>query len=191
MSREKPVSADEKDVAIHYIQTFSDTAREPFLILNQKLKVAFANASFYKHFQVTKEETEGKLVYELGNGQWNIPELKKLLEEILPEKQTFNDFQVSHLFPDIGMKIMLLNARQIIPTMYILLAIEDVTLIRKIETKLADYTKALEGSETVKKAELMFRIDELSEMNKLFVGREVKMIELKKEIKNLKGEKGV
>jgi len=84
---------------------------------------------------------------------------------------------------------MLLNARKLDTTEQILLAFEDITYKKMIETKLADYTKALEGSETAKKAELMFRIDELSAMNKIMVGRELKMVELKKEIKELKKEK--
>jgi len=77
----------DKEVAYHYIKTFSDTAREPFLILDENLVVIGANESFYRNFSVTKDNTEHKLVYELGNGQWNIPELRELLEKILPEKK--------------------------------------------------------------------------------------------------------
>jgi|GEM_PF-4719063 len=84
---------------------------------------------------------------------------------------------------------MLLNARKIDTTRQILLAIEDITYIRMVETKLADYTKALEGGGVVNKAELMFRIDELNKLNKVFIEREHRMIELKEEIKELKKEK--
>lgn len=172
----------DKETALHYIKTFSDTAREPFLILDSHLRVIGANTSFYKNFQVTKERTENQLIYDLGNGQWNIPELRKLLGEILPEKKAFNDYEVSHEFPDIGLKIMLLNARRLDTTNQILLAIEDITLKREIEKKLAAYTKNLEEGVTEKTAELKARVDELSKLNNTMVGRELKMVELKKEI---------
>ena len=74
-------------------------------------------------FKLQKKETENSLIYDLGNGQWNIPELKTLLENILPEKKVFNDFEVTHEFPNIGLKVMLLNARQLDSTKQILLAI--------------------------------------------------------------------
>lgn len=182
---------NDKEVALHYIKTFSDTAREPFLILHPDLTIIGANASFYKNFQVTKEETENKLVFDLGNRQWDIPELRKLLENILPDKKVFNDFEVSHEFPKIGLKIMLLNARQLDDTKQILLAIEDITLKRAIETKMADYTKSLEEGIAVKTEELRVRIDELEKLNKIMLGREVKMAELKKEITELKEQQKV
>lgn len=184
---------EEKDleIAMHYLKTFSDTAREPFLVLRKDLRVLGANESFYSNFKVTKSETEERLVYELGDGQWNIPELKILLEGILPEKKVFNDFEVSHKFPKIGKKIILLNARQLDDTKLILLAIEDITLKRAIETKLATYIKDLEESVTlnvIKTRELEARVKELAELNKIMVGRELKMIEMKKELKELKSK---
>ncbi|MGD0576667.1 MAG: PAS domain-containing protein [Candidatus Staskawiczbacteria bacterium] len=172
----------DREVALHYLKTFSDTAREPFLILDADLRVVGANESFYKNFQVEKEETEGRLVYDLGNEQWNIPKLKELLEKILPTTNPFNDFEVSHEFPKIGLKIMLLNARQLDNTKQILLAIEDITARRAAEIKLANYTKELEKAVGEKTIELKARIDELEQMNKLMVGRELKMTELKEEI---------
>jgi len=182
---------EDKEVAWHYLKTFSDTAREPFLILNPDLRVVGANASFYKNFRVSKEETENKLIYDLGNGQWDIPELKKLLENILPDHNPFNDFEVSHEFPTIGLKIMLLNARQLDSTKQILLAIEDITLKRAVEIKLANYTKELEKSVAEKTGELKIRISELEEINRLMIGREVKMAELKEEIAELKKQKSI
>jgi len=180
---------NENEVALHYIKTFSDTAREPFLILNSELRVVGANESFYKNFKVSKEETDNSLIYNLGNGQWNIPELKKLLEDILPDKKVFNDFEVSHEFPKIGSRIMLLNARQLDDTKQILLAIEDITLKREIEKKLANYTKELEKGVAEKTLELNVRIEELSRLNDVMFGRELKMAELKKEISELKKAK--
>ena len=185
----KETNKEEWEIANHYIKTFSDTAREPFLILDPDFKVVGANASFYNNFNVTKEETDNKLIYELGNGQWNIPELKDLLENILPAKEVFNDFEVTHEFPKIGVRIMLLNARQLDSTRQILLAIEDITLKRSIEIKLANYTKELEVAVAEKTKDLEVRVDELTRLTNVMVGRELKMIELKKEIVELKKEK--
>jgi chemotaxis protein methyltransferase CheR len=176
----------DQEVALHYIKTFADTAREPFLILTPELRVVGASPSFYKNFDVTKEQTAGQLVYDLGNGQWNIPELRELLENILPKKKVFNDFEVSHEFPKIGLKIMLLNARQLDETQQILLAIEDITLKRAMELKLAHYTASLEQGIAEKTAELKVRIEELSRLNDMMIGRELKMIELKEENATLK-----
>jgi nitrogen-specific signal transduction histidine kinase len=176
----------DSSIALHYIKTFSDTAREPFLILNADLRVVGANKSFYKNFRVSKEQTGNRHIYELGNGQWNIPELRTLLERILPKKFIFNDFEVTHRFPKIGLKIMLLNARRLDTTGLILLAIEDITLKRAVETRLANYTKNLEKGINERTSELKIRVDELIRLNKLMIGRELKMVELKKEIFGLK-----
>jgi two-component system CheB/CheR fusion protein len=108
-----------------------DTVREPLVILNPELQVVFANRSFYSTFRTVPEETVGQRIYDIGNRQWNIPELRRLLEEILPEESTFRNFEVIHEFPGIGTRRMLLNARKLTPARgeeeLILLAIEDVT----------------------------------------------------------------
>lgn len=108
-----------------------DTVREPMLVLSADLRVKKANRSFCRKFRVTPAETVDQLVYELGNGQWDIPGLRKLLEEVLPRDATFDDYEVEHTFPDIGRKYMLLNARRIYrqdnDSEFILLAIEDMT----------------------------------------------------------------
>ena len=107
------------------------TVREPLIVLDANFKVINANPSFYQNFRVTPEQTENHVLYELGNGQWDIPELRRLLEEILPQNSVFNDFAVEHEFPSIGRKKMLLNARKIVQQepndQLILLAIEDTT----------------------------------------------------------------
>ncbi len=147
-----------------YIKTVVDVVREPILILDKDLKVMAANDSFYRTFQVDLKDTEGQIIYELGNGQWNIPALKKLLEDILPKNTFFKGFEVDHEFPFIGKKIMILNAREIhfkedpsaglFPPI-ILLAMEDVTDMmmvaetlaghaNQIETKLISQTQKLE-----------------------------------------------
>ena len=117
-----------------------DTIREPLIALDQDLKVVFASRSFYEFFKAKPEDTVGQLIYDLGNRQWDIPRLRELLEDILPKKATFDNYEVEHDFADIGRRIMLLNARQIQRALgkerIILLAIEDITERRKIERTL-------------------------------------------------------
>ena len=131
-----------------YIKTVVDVVREPVLILDKNLCVMAANESFYRTFQVEAKDTEKKVVYELGNGQWNIPALRKLLEDILPKNTFFKGFEVIHEFPVIGRKVMILNARQIHPKEdtpaklfppIILLAMEDVTEMMVVAETLAGH----------------------------------------------------
>ena len=177
-------------VAWTYIRTVVDTLREPFLILDENLKIMSANKMFYAIFQVTPEETEQKLVYDIGNGQWNIPQLKTLLEDILPKNSYFEDFKVEHDFPKIGYRIMMLNARRVYtvgeekPIM--LLAMEDVTKQIQLEDQLKEYTKKLALEVANRTAELEARVKELERMNEDMVGREMKMIDLKAEVEKLK-----
>jgi PAS domain S-box-containing protein len=115
-----------------YAEDILATVREPLLVLDQELRVQRANHSFYRSFGVTEAETVNRLVYELGNGQWNIPRLRELLENVLPQNHVFDDFEVEHDFPVIGPKSMLLNARRVRQSDgaqdgLILLAIEDIT----------------------------------------------------------------
>lgn len=121
-----------------YAQDIVETVREPLIVLDDNLRVVSANKSFYHTFSVSEEETHGKLIYELGNGQWNIPELKTLLNEIIPQKKQFTDYEVKHTFEQIGQKIMLLNARKIDSVKLILLAIEDITERKKGEKALQE-----------------------------------------------------
>ena len=114
-----------------YAEGIVRTVREPLLMLNDDLRVVSANPSFYRTFEVTSQEIEGQLLYDLGNRQWDIPALRQLLEEILPKNTQVEDFLVEHEFPRIGRKRMLLNARRIEREkghkQLILLAIEDAT----------------------------------------------------------------
>jgi two-component system CheB/CheR fusion protein len=114
-----------------FTENIIETVREPLIVLDKELRVMFANGSFYKTFRVKPKNTEKKLIYELGNGQWDIVKLRQLLEDILPKKTEFKDFEIVHDFSDIGRKRMLLNARRILQsgkeTETILLVIEDVT----------------------------------------------------------------
>ncbi|HUD09674.1 MAG TPA: PAS domain-containing protein [Patescibacteria group bacterium] len=179
-------NGESKKLALHYMQTLVDIARESFLILDSDLRVISANPTFYQNFQVEPAQTEGKLLYELGNGQWNIPELKKLLEEILPGKKVVKDYKVEHVFETIGEKTMLLNAKQVDTVQLIILAIEDVTVRKALEDKLSQYTKRLEIKVAEQTVNLANRVEDLERTNKTMVGRELKMVELKKEIEELK-----
>lgn len=118
-----------------------DTVREPLLVLDINLRVQKASAPFYQHFGATPEETLDRLVYDLGNGQWDIPELHALLEEVLPKDQVFNDFEVRHPFEAIGERTILLNGRRIDHLQMILLAMEDVTERKGTEQLLVDHAK--------------------------------------------------
>jgi chemotaxis protein methyltransferase CheR len=188
------IDADEVwKVAWTYIRTVVDTLREPFLILDGKLRIISANNVFYSIFQVTENETEKKLVYDLGNGQWDIPKLKILLEDILPKNTHFEDFKVEYDFPRIGHKIMMLNARKIYSPgekePMILLAMEDITQQKLLEYQLREYAKGLNIEVAKRTAELEVQVKELERMNKIMIGREMKMIQLKKEIEKLKKNK--
>ncbi|MGH2576843.1 MAG: PAS domain-containing protein, partial [Actinomycetota bacterium] len=123
-----------------YAQAIVQTVREPLIILDGELRVVTANAAFYRTFAVLPGETEGHSIYELGDEQWDIPALRRLLEEVLPREQAFEGFEVQHHFPQIGQKTMLLNARGLYranrPSL-ILLAIEDVTGRRQEAEKLS------------------------------------------------------
>jgi len=123
-----------------YAENIVDTVREPLLVLDAGLRVHSANRSFYQIFQVTPQHTEGKPLYELGNGQWDIPALRPLLAEILPQHTSFQDFEVEEDFPGIGRRTMLLSARKLFrvgnSTDSVLLAIEDITERKCAEAQL-------------------------------------------------------
>jgi two-component sensor histidine kinase len=114
-----------------------DTVREPFVVLDGDLRVVAASRSFYRTFTVNPRDVQGKLLYELGDGEWNIPKLRMLLGKILPEQGAMEDCEVEHDFPNIGRRMMLLNARKVFyeegSRANILLGIEDVTCQRFLE----------------------------------------------------------
>jgi PAS domain S-box-containing protein len=126
--------------ALAYSESIVDTVREPLLVLDGTLRVRTASHSFYQTFGFSPEETIGQFVYDLGQGQWNIPALRTLLEEVLPQDKAFRDFEVVHEFSSRGRCVMLLNGRKLWregnPSEGVLLAIEDVTGRKQIEEEL-------------------------------------------------------
>ncbi|MEP6488919.1 ATP-binding protein [Microcoleus vaginatus GB2-A3] len=135
---ELKVSAQQLMEAKNYAETIVETVREPLLVLDLDVRAITANRSFYETFQVMPIHTERCSVFDLGNGQWNIPKLRSLLEEILAGKTEFHNFEVEHDFEHIGHKIMQLNGRKMPPigdTQMILLAIEDITKQKQLETE--------------------------------------------------------
>src|SRR5580700_1649261 len=133
----EPLVEDIQDYALNIV----DTVREPLLILDATLRVRSANRAFYQTFHVCAEETVDQLIYELGNGQWDIPDLRRLLEDIVPKSSVFNDFELEHTFPVIGRRVMLLNARKLQAGRHgelLVLAMEDVTARKRAEEALVE-----------------------------------------------------
>jgi transcriptional regulator with GAF, ATPase, and Fis domain len=168
------------------------SVREPLVVLDSDLKVIKANHSFYRTFRVKPEATEGILIYDLGNRQWDIPKLRELLENILPQNSTFTDFEVEHDFETIGRKIMHLNARRFYresnQTQMILLAIEDVTereyykrhLEELVERRTAEIRVAREQAEKGKQtAEAAFleikKLKDQLEAERAYLQEEIKL----------------
>ena len=118
-------------------QAIMNTLPEPFLVLDDQFHVLAASASFYRTFEVDPAQTVGNVLYALGDGQWDISELRMLLETIIPERAAMDGFEVEHDFPQIGRKTMVLNARQVVyedsADSTILLAIRDITTARTLE----------------------------------------------------------
>src|SRR5438874_3927222 len=135
MMKRKPLVEDIE----MYAQDIVDTVREPLLMLDTALRVRSANRAFYQTFHVSSDETENRLIYELGNGQWDIPDLRTLLEDVVPKSSVFNDFELEHTFPVIGRRVMLLNARKLQAGHHgelLVLAMEDVTPRKRAEEAL-------------------------------------------------------
>ncbi len=154
----------EIQAAREYAENIVETVREPLVVLNSDLKVLTANQSFYDTFKATPEETIGNFIYDLGNRQWDIPKLRVLFEDILPHNTVFNGYEVEHDFQGIGRKIILLNARQIfrkdIGSRIILLAMEDITERKQLETEIQDAREYAENIvETVREPLVVLNSD--------------------------------
>jgi len=181
-----------------------ETVREPLIVLDADLRVLSANSSFYAAFRVLPGETIGRLIYDLGNRQWDIPGLRTLLEDILPENNKFDDYEVDHVFSGVGHKIMLLNARRImhkeIGSQKILLAIEDITDRKRMESELTEYEERFRQLfETAKDGLLLINkqngkianvnpaiVEMLGYSSNELIGKQLQDIGLLKDIKDFK-----
>lgn len=138
-----PTNTYQAEIDRDYAESIVETVREPLVVLDANLRILTANRSFYKIFHVSKKETINKLIYDLGNGQWNHPKLRYVLEDILPQKSFFQDFEIEHEFPVIGKRVVLLNGRKIIQKNenepMILLTIEDITEKKQIDRQKDDF----------------------------------------------------
>lgn len=136
-----------------------DTVREPLIVLDEGLRVLVASRSFYRAFDVTPQETEGRPLYELGNGQWDIPALRERLAEVIPRHTTIEEFEVEDDFPMIGRRTMLLNARKVfyegINSTSLLVAIEDVTERRTLEREKDEFLR--EKDELLRQKDLLLQ----------------------------------
>jgi two-component system CheB/CheR fusion protein len=177
-----------------YSEAIVSTMHEPMLVLGKDLRVKSANKAFYKKFDVTEEQTEGVLLYDLGNKQWNIPALRKLLEEIIPQNSHFYNYEVKHTFLNLGEKIMSLNASRVIQNAHreqlILLVIADITEIRHLilEKELKD--KALLKKEIRERKAEKLRLEqavdqrtrELKEANESLENKNKELLNMNKEL---------
>mgnify|MGYP001954243764 CR=1 FL=1 len=141
--------------ALPLLETFRiaifDTIPDPLIVLDSDLNVLTANEAFYVHFKVSRDETRERSVFDIGNGQWNIPALKDLLEKILPEKSVIHEFEVSHEFPTIGERIFLVNAREIkgglfVPLDLILVTFVDITDRKKWTDSIVELNQRLQAA---------------------------------------------
>lgn len=142
MNQELQIRNEQLAEAQEYGEAVFTTIREGLLIIDKDLRIKTANRSFYKTFGLSEEQVEGRLLYDLDNRQWNIPKLRQLLEDVIPENAQFHGFELRHTFPGIGEKVLLLNARRLIQRIHgqqlILLAIEDITGHKQAERIIAE-----------------------------------------------------
>ena len=133
-----------------FAESVVDSLHESLLILEPDLRVRTANPAFYLQFRVDPGDTVGRSIFELGNGQWDIPQLREALERVLPKTRSFDDFEVDHDFEGIGRRYMLVNARQLDHVQLILLGIRDVTAIKQHEEELRAARQEAERASRIK-----------------------------------------
>ncbi|RYF54383.1 MAG: PAS domain S-box protein, partial [Cytophagaceae bacterium] len=141
INQELQLRNDQLTEAYGYAEAIFDTISEATIVLDRDLSVKSANKAFYSIFKVRQEDTEGKLLYELGNRQWDIPQLRNLLESVIAQNANIQAYEVTHTFPEIGEKVMRLNARKVVQHQRqeaVLLAIEDITDHRRAQQLLEE-----------------------------------------------------
>ena len=157
---------DQLNQARQYSESIVTTIHEPLLVLDKNLRVKSANRAFYKHFQLTEQETEDELLYELGDAQWNISSLRKKLEN----EKKFNDFEITHHFKGLGERTLLLNGNQMLKEnssiQLILLVIEDITEKRKVEISQKEFNEKLETLVSERTKSLKIANTQLEHSNK-------------------------
>lgn len=154
----------ELELTHHYADAIVDQV-SPLLVLDTSLRVVRANESFLRHFKVSQKETEGELIYNLGNGQWDIPELRDVLERVLPDQSVLRRFEVEHDFETLGPRILLLDATQLDHIQNILLSIDDVTEQRRAERNLLEMNQTLERRVAERTAEIQTRVEQLQRVS--------------------------
>lgn len=163
-----------------YAEAIVATIREPLLVLDKNLKIKSANSSYYQSFKVNQEETEGNFIFDVYNKQWDIPALRTLLENILPEKTSFKNFEINLNFQNLGERIMLLNARELRlqngTEKLILLVIEDIT-----ELRVKTIALQLKENELLNK-DISARILEKEKLEKAVVERTAELEKVNKEL---------
>lgn len=131
----------------HYSDSIVRTIREPLIVLDKGLRIKSVNPAFFKYFRTTEQDTEGRSLFEIGNRQWDIPELRTLLEKVLSEKSNIVDYRVNVIFPGIGQRIILLNATRVLdakPNELILIAVQDITEVSEAYKIISDKNNELE-----------------------------------------------
>ena len=159
----RKLAQQELQHAMEYADKIVQTLREPLLVLTPDLRVRLANDAFYAAFRTTPAQTEGRLIYELGDNQWDIPALRTLLEQVLPQNNIFNDFEIVHEFAQGRQQTLLLNGRRLDHVQLILLAIEDITERKQAEADLQQLNATLEHRVEERTLDLQRSNQELNE----------------------------
>ncbi len=177
-----------------YSDAIISTMHEPMLVLGKDLRIKSANKAFYKKFHTTEKQTEGVLLYDLGNKQWNIPALRKLLEDIIPKNAQLYNYEVKHTFLNLGEKIMSLNASRVVQKTHreqlILLVISDITEVRRLivekELREKELFKKEIRERKVEKLRLEKAVDErtqeLKEANESLEEKNTALLNINKEL---------
>ncbi|WP_194973904.1 chemotaxis protein CheB [Aquiflexum lacus] len=175
-----------------YSRAIISTLHEPLIVLDKDFRIKTSNDSFFRTFGIKKEDMEGNILFDLEEGEWNIPSLRELLEHIIPKNSSFTNFKVTHDFPRIGEKVFLLNANRIIQKSHgeqlILLSFNDITETVRLQKKEMEvFTKDIEESkinnQELEKA-VKIRTKQLDHSNRTLEERNNELGKLNKELES-------